>query len=115
MAINLDKIIANSSSVDEVVKALSGESQSSQTAAQQFMQLAEAARGSMNPLQRVKEWVSPRSTAGTLATDADYKNYVIQAQENGETPMSRQEYLRMREEEQKQQKQQQQSKGTVRG
>lgn len=115
MAINLDEIIANSSSVDEVVKALSGESQSSQTAAQQFMQLAEAARGSMNPLQRVKEWVSPRSIAGTLATDADYKNYVIQAQENGETPMSRQEYLRMREEEQKQQKQQQQSKGTVRG
>jgi len=33
MAINLDEIIANSSSGDEVVKALSGERQSSQTTA----------------------------------------------------------------------------------
>lgn len=111
MAINLDEIIANSSSVEDLVNALAGEQKSTQTAADQLVQLAEAARGSMSPTQWLKGIVSPRSTAGTLATDTDYKNYVIQATENGEEPMTRQEYLKMQEEMQKQNKQSTASKG----
>ena len=97
MSINLDEIISSSTSVDDLVKALAGEQQGTQKAAQQLMQLAEASRGSMNPVQWIKDNVSPRSTAGTLSNDSDYKQHVIQATENGEEPMTREEYNKMRE------------------
>ena len=101
MSINLDEIISNSSSVEDVVKALAGEQESTKKAAEQLLQLAEASKGSMSPLQWLKDKVSPASTAGTLANDLDYKKYVIEANENGETPMSRQEYNAMRQKAQK--------------
>lgn len=97
MSINLDEIISNSSSVDDLVKALAGEQQNNQKAAEQLMQLAEAGKGSLNPLQWLKEQVSPASTAGTVSNNEEYRRYQIQMQENGETPMSREEFNRMKQ------------------
>ena len=104
MSINLDEIISSSNSVDDLVKLLAGEQQGNQKAAEQLMQLAEASQGSLNPIKWIKDRVSPGSAAGTLSNEPDYKRYVIEAQENGEKPMSRDEYNRMRQKAQQDEK-----------
>jgi hypothetical protein len=103
MAINLDEIVAGSSSVDELMKALSAESESSTVASKQMLQLAQAAQGSLNPLNWLKSKVSPRSAAGILSTDQEYKQYYIDTASQGDEPLSREEFLK--------QKQMQQQKG----
>ena len=115
MAINLDEIIAGSSSVDDVVKALTESQKSNQNTAAQLSKLAEAAKGSFNPMFWLKQNVSPASTAGTLSNEGGYKRHVIEAQENGEAPMTREEYNRMRQKMQDSEKGNTNSKGMARG
>ena len=89
---DLDKIIADSGSVEDVVAALQSSQESTKSTAAQLVQLAEAARGSMSPMQWIKDKMSPNSVGGTLATADEYRRHVIEAAEAGEEPLSREEF-----------------------
>lgn len=101
MAINLDEIVAGSSSVDELMKALTAESESVTGASQQMLQLAEAAQGTLNPLKWLKNAVSPKSTAGTVSIDAEYKKYYIDTSSQGDEPLSKDEFIKQKQAQQK--------------
>jgi hypothetical protein len=89
MAIDLDSIIAGSNSVDDVVAALQQEQQGTQKTAGQLQQLAEASKGTMSPL----EWMKDKIGLSNINTD-NYRNYYLKTQERGEEPMSKEEYMK---------------------
>ena len=115
MSINLDEIIAGSNSVDDVIAALTENQKANQGTAAQLSQLAEAAKGSFNPLHWIKNNASVGSTVDTVGSEQDYRRHQIEAQENGETPMSREEFNRMRKKMRDSEKQQQSKDKNVRG
>ena len=94
MAINLDEIVAGSNSVEDIVKALTAESESASNASKQMMSVADAAVGSLNPLNWIKGVISPKSTAGTFTTDQAYKKHYTDSLENGEEPLSKEDFIK---------------------
>lgn len=107
MSINLDEIVANSGSMDELLSAVGLESEANAKASGQLMQLVDASKGTLSPLEWLKSKISPNSTAGKIANDGVYKKYVIDMMEQGEEPLSRDEFMKKFEE--------QQSKSKTRG
>lgn len=45
-------------------------------------------------LGRLKQWISPTSTAGTVGNDELYRQYVLQATEQGMEPLPREQFLK---------------------
>lgn len=108
MSLNLDDIIKGSSSVDDVVSALTENLTQQQAAKGQMAQLADVGiqlAGAKDVLKWIKDRVSPGSTAGTLGNDEEYKRYVIDAAEKGEPQMTREEFNKMKERQQQQRSQ----------
>ena len=99
MAINLDEIVANSNSVDELVAALGSEAQAAQVAGQQMAQVADAATKT-SPLDWFKKLVSPKSTAGALDMRQEYKRYYNEQLDKGEDVVPYEEFVKQRKEEQ---------------
>lgn len=55
----------------------------------------QAQQGGGNFLQKLRNMVSPTSTAGMLGNQDAYANYVQSAIANGQQPVSRMEFLQM--------------------
>lgn len=65
--------------------------------AQQLAQLLAQGQGqqpSQNPMEWLKSFITPNSTAGSLSNQDAYSAYVLQAMERGENPLPRMEYLK---------------------
>ena len=95
MALNLDDIISQSNSVDDVVAALQNETAAQLRVRQQAAKIADAGQSALNPLEWLKGLIDPRSPAGGLANRDAYRKYYLDAIENGEEPMSQKEFIDM--------------------
>ena len=101
MAINLDEIISGSNSVEDLLGALKTESAGATKTSAQLSQLYAAAEGLSNSsswLDKLKEAVSPKSTAGTLQYDKLYKQYYIDQSSAGNEPVSKEDFIKAIEE-----------------
>ena len=100
MSINLDEIVANAGSMDELLSAVGLESQANAKASGQLMQLVDASKGTLSPLEWLKSKIAPTSKAGEVTYDAAYKKYYIDMMEQGEEPLSKEEFMKKFEEQQ---------------
>ena len=101
MSINLDEIISGANSVDDLLSALKTESAGATKTSAQLSQLYAAAEGIGNSggwLDKLKEAVSPRSTAGVLQYDNLYKKYYTAQISAGNEPVSKDEFIKAIEE-----------------
>ena len=96
MSINLDEIVAGSNSVDDLISAISGASAENAKAGSQILQLVEATKGTLSPMDWLKSKISAPSAAGKLRDQADYMDYQVREQEQGNTPKSMEEWSKER-------------------
>ena len=97
MATNLDQIISGSNSVDDLLAALQTESAAAKQSSAQLQKLYAAADGvasSGNWLTKLKEAITPTSAAGKMQYQKEYNDYYIDMTSQGETPVSREEFLK---------------------
>lgn len=97
MAVNLDEIIAGSNSVDDLLQAITAESTAATKSSAQLQKLYAAAEGvasSGSWMQKLKQAITPTSAAGKLQYQKEYNDYVIEMTSQGETPVSREEFLK---------------------
>jgi len=96
MAIDLNSIISNSNSVDDLMGALKEESTGAKQASAQLQQLYAAADGVANSgswLDKLKSAISPGSTAGKLQYNNEYNAYVLEMTSKGEAPLTKEEFM----------------------
>ena len=97
MSINLDEIVAGSNSVDDLISAISGASAENAKASNQILQLVEATKGTLSPIQQLKDLITAPSAAGKLRDQKEYMDYQVQEQENGNRPKSWEDWSKERE------------------